>query len=190
MADRHSARADLFLYIYVRSVPATESPPTASELKMDAQVRGYDRRPTEAEFHAPPDKRPWTEYDFRGAKQPRPPFKGASCGPGCCCCGPTCCILEVQWCEACGPDADQCCDVCLRCRWGQMPCCICFGPQCNDLTPDCCQRSCCCCCCGQGFQEWSANNEMRRQERCESDCIENNCASGQLERRPSTSPCL
>ena len=60
------------------------------------KLRGYDRRPTEEEALAPPDQRPWTEYDGRGDKQSLPPFKALGVGP-CLCFGPTCCVFELQW---------------------------------------------------------------------------------------------
>ena len=56
--------------------------------------RGYDRKPTTAEIHAPPDQRPWTEYDMNGSKQKKPPPKACECGP-LLCVGPTCCIFEL-----------------------------------------------------------------------------------------------
>ena len=60
------------------------------------KLRGYDRRPTDEEALGPPDQRPWTEYDGRGDKQLKPPFKALGVGP-CLCFGPTCCVLELQW---------------------------------------------------------------------------------------------
>ena len=69
--------------------------PAASPKRME-KLRGYDRRPTEEEALAPPDQRPWTEYDGRGDKQSLPPFKALGVGP-CLCFGPTCCVFELQW---------------------------------------------------------------------------------------------
>ena len=38
-------------------------------------ARGIDRKPTDEEAAAPPDKRPWTEYDANGDRQAKPDFK-------------------------------------------------------------------------------------------------------------------
>ena len=73
--------------------------------------RGFDRGPTAAEIDAPPDKRPWTEYDAKGIKQPYPPYKACPIHLGCCC-GPAIMVFEVRrrarvlvWRAA--PSADQ-----------------------------------------------------------------------------------
>jgi len=134
-------------------------------------ARGLDRKPTTEEFDAPPDKRPWTEYDMEGNKQKKPPFKAFA--PSICCCfGPTCCVYELQWCSHCGADADTTCDVLCRCQTNRMKMCLCCGPQRDDV--DCnCWRRCCPCCCGPGGMGADAN--MTMTECCECDCIENQC---------------
>ena len=76
-------------------LPAARSVAGAATTSME-KLRGYDRRPTEEEATGPPDQRPWTEYDGRGNKQPKPPFKALSFG-SCLCFGPTCCVFELQW---------------------------------------------------------------------------------------------
>ena len=57
---------------------------------------GYDRKPTKAEASAPPHRRPWTEYDANGDKQPKPPYKGLPCH-AVLCGGPLMCVFELQW---------------------------------------------------------------------------------------------
>lgn len=137
---------------------------------MDA-LRGYDRKPTESEALAPPDQRPWTEYDGMGDKQPRPPFKAIPFG--CCCGGGALCVLEFQLPQVCGPDADRCCDVCCRCQLERMMLCGCCGPQCNDVLPDVVVKYCCFCCDGQSA---FASYKVAAQECCACDCIENACS--------------
>lgn len=89
----------------------------------------------------PPDKRPWTEYDANGNKQPKPPFKAARLAPPLLLVGPTCCVLELQWCTCCGDDADRTCDILCRCHTERLPMFLCCGPQCNEpLLPGCCYR--------------------------------------------------
>ena len=92
-----------YIYIFLRFIvwqapaqrAALRRSPRCVGLIME-KLRGYDRRPTEEEALAPPDQRPWTEYDGRGDKQLKPPFKALGVGP-CLCFGPTCCVLELQW---------------------------------------------------------------------------------------------
>ena len=127
--------------------------------------RGYDRKPTTAEIHAPPDQRPWTEYDASGAKQARPEYKACQC-KWCACLGPTCIICECQWCTCCcGEDSDRCCDILCRCRTNRCKVCVCCGPQCDD---SCCECPRCCTCCASGKVSFA--------EACECDCITNACS--------------
>ncbi len=126
---------------------------------------GHDRKPTTEEALAPPDKRPWTEYDVDGNPQKKPSFK--ACAPKCCLfCGPTCMVCELQWCSACGPDADTTCDVLCRCQTNRMKACICFGPQCDDVDCDCLAR-CCPICCAPGKVGASAKVSMAECCSCE-----------------------
>jgi len=145
---------------------------------------GLDRKPTTEEALAPPDKRPWTEYDVDGNTQPKPPYK--ACAPKACCCifGPTCCVFELQWCSACGADADTTCDVLCRCQTNRMKACICCGPQRDDVDCDCLAR-CCPLCCAPG--KFSSNAKMSMTECCECDCIENHCGPRYSGCQP---PCL
>jgi hypothetical protein len=125
---------------------------------------GYDRAPTNAEAGQPADKRPWTEYDASGNKQPKPEFKALSLTP-CIWCGPTCCVFELQWCQACGDDADTTCDVICRCHTQRLKSCICFGPQCDEpLLPGCCYKS------------WHADGKVSIHECCQFDCMDGLCA--------------
>ena len=129
---------------------------------------GLDRKPTTEEALEPPDKRPWTEYDVDGNLQKKPDFK--ACAPSCCLfCGPTCCVFELQWCSACGPDADTTCDVLCRCRTNRMKLCLCCGPQRDDVDCDCCIRQPCCCCCQPG--RMSAGARVSLAECCECEYI-------------------
>ena len=126
---------------------------------------GFDRAPTNEEAGRPPDKRPWTEYDMNGTKQKKPPPKACECGP-LLCVGPTCCIFELQWCKACGEDADRTCDVLCRCKAGRLKMCLCFGPQCNEpLCPGCCYKS------------TTANAKVSIAECCECDCCDACCST-------------
>lgn len=140
--------------------------------------RGFDRRPTADELECPPDKRPWTEYDQFGNPQARPPYK--ACGLYCpfffLPFGCPCLVCEIEWpeCCGCGPDADQCCDVCCRCRLGRMPIYCCCGPQCNEA----CKDSCCCCCGGESCcTACCRNSRVAGHECCDCcDCCYHHCA--------------
>jgi len=139
-------------------------------------ARGIDRKPTDEEAHLPPDKRPWTEYDAHGDKQPKPDFK--ACAPSLCCCifGPTCCVIELQWCSLCGADADTTCDILCRCQTSRMKLFVCCGPQRNDVEcRDFCPCCSCCPCCHKGGL--TAGAEVSAAECCECDCIDNHCGS-------------
>jgi len=123
---------------------------------------GFDRKPTDAEEAQPPDKRPWTEYDARGDKQRKPPYKACAVRP-CLMAGPVCCVLELQWCTACGDDADTTCDILCRCQLNRCKACICCGPQCD--TPIC--ANCCDC-----FSDAKASAKVTLQELVECDCFD------------------
>ena len=126
-------------------------------------ARGLDRAPTSQEAAGPPDKRPWTEYDANGDKQEKPPFK--ACQPSLCLLwGPTCCVFELQWCQSCGGDADDTCDILCRCQTNRLKLCICCGPQRDDPLCDCCAKSI------------AADAKVTLNEACECDCITNNCS--------------
>uniref|UniRef100_A0A7S3K205 Uncharacterized protein n=1 Tax=Aureoumbra lagunensis TaxID=44058 RepID=A0A7S3K205_9STRA len=131
--------------------------------------RGFDRRPTPEEWNAPPDKRPWTEYDKNGSNQDRPDYKACPlyCPLIICPVGCVCLICELEWPEfcGCGDNGDLCCDVCCRCRCGRLPVCICCGPQLNNVCPDyCCYAESC-------FQRQCASARVGAKESC-CDCCD------------------
>ena len=142
----------------LRAVPSSSS---ASDLKMCfPKPPGFDRAPTNEEAGLPPDKRPWTEYNTAGDKQGKPEYKACQYKQ-CLCFGPTCCVLELQWCKACGEDADTTCDVLCRCHTNRMKMCLCFGPQCDEpLLPGCCYKS------------LHADGKVAVSECCECDCLD------------------
>ena len=137
-------------------------------LKKAAKSGFADMIETHQKGIAPPDKRPWTEYDRKGQKQDRPGFKGPTCRL-CLIYGPPCCVGECQWCW--GEDNDQCCDICFHCECGRLPLFCCFGPQWNDCCCDSIQHKTCCFCC-----RTKAERSIARQECCECDCWKNCCA--------------
>jgi len=121
---------------------------------------GFDRAPTAAEAGLPPDKRPWTEYDASGNKQPKPEVKALKLHT-CLLAGPTCCVFELQWCRACGTDADTTCDVLCRCQTSRAKMCIACGPQCDEpLLPGCC------------YKTLHADGKATLNECCELDCLD------------------
>lgn len=145
--------------------------------------RGFDRRPTAEEEDAPPDQRPWTEYDEKGGYQARPDFKAKTCYCPFFVCGAPCCVVELEWC--CVEDGDKCCDICCYCRCGRLPICCCCGPQCNETCPTCCdlcEKPCCscarmsahgagcCCCCDSCYQSCAP-----RYSGCKVCCLHYTC---------------
>lgn len=133
---------------------------TAVQIMCLEKPPGYDRRCTNEEAGMPLDKRPWTEYDANGKKQPKPQYKALKISP-CIIFGPTCCVFELQWCKMCGDDADTTCDVLCRCKTNRLKMCLCFGPQCDQpLLPGCC------------YVGFHADGKVTVQECCELDCCD------------------
>ena len=74
-------------------------------------------------------------------------------------------MFELQWCEACGDDADRTCDVLCRCQGHRLKMCLFCGPQCDEpLFPGCCYKS------------WAADAKVSMSECCEFDCCDPCCS--------------